>query len=415
MFSKVTGLGFRVLTLGSKFLMSIFIVEFLGLEKSGEYGLFFTSLTIFSYIIGLDFYSYSTREILINKSNSSEFKIKNQFIFFSFLYIVLFFLLYPLSVFKLIPNDFIFLFYIILITEHFSTELYRLHVTFQQQVYANINLFLRSGIWILALLIFWYLNIQRLINLESVYLFWLTGNFISIVFSVLFLKKVPLNIKNAGQWNWEWVKKGVIISIPFFVTTLSLKLMQLADRYLIDWFLDSKIVGVYLFYANIANVVETVTQATIIMYYSPRLIYAVDSDMPSYKRLEKEFKKKVVWGSVIVSLIMAGVAMLIFAYLKKEELYDNKETLFVLLFSKVIFNFSLVYHYYLYGLKKDLSLLTGTLCALVVNLSLNIILIPLLGIFGCALASVTGTLILLILKYFSSLKYGYKNIVLSSK
>ena len=67
-------------------------------------------------------------------------------------------------------------------------------------------------------------------------------------------------------------------------------------------------------------------------------------------------------------------------------------------------NFSFIYHYVLLGLKKDKLLMNVTLVGAVVNVLLNMVLIPKYGILGAAYSSIIGFGIIFFLKFFSSKK-----------
>ena len=167
------------ITLGSKFLLSIYLVKFLSLEANGEYGIFVATISMLTYVLGLDFYSFNNREILQEKSSESGKKIKNQFVLFTLVYLIIYrcymFLDYFIS-----GQKYILLFYLILIFDHISIELYRLLVVFSKPIQANMNLFLRTGIWILVLIFAWHNHFEDLKNLNSVFNLWLVGSFISL-------------------------------------------------------------------------------------------------------------------------------------------------------------------------------------------------------------------------------------------
>ena len=85
---KIINLILRGLTLGSKFLLSIYLVKFLSLEANGEYGIFVATISLLTYILGIDFYSFNNREILQNDIEDAGSKIKDQFILFFFIYLL---------------------------------------------------------------------------------------------------------------------------------------------------------------------------------------------------------------------------------------------------------------------------------------------------------------------------------------
>ena len=97
---KIINLALRGITLGSKFLLSIYLVKFLSLEANGEYGIFVATISMLTYVLGLDFYSFNNREILQEKSSESGKKIKNQFVLFTLVYLIILPLLYVFGLFE---------------------------------------------------------------------------------------------------------------------------------------------------------------------------------------------------------------------------------------------------------------------------------------------------------------------------
>ena len=191
---KIINLALRGITLGSKFLLSIYLVKFLSLEANGEYGIFVATISMLTYVLGLDFYSFNNREILQENSSESGKKIKNQFFLFTLVYLLVLPLLYVFGLFDFIGEKYILLFYLILIFDHISIELYRLLVVFSKPIQANMNLFLRTGIWILVLIFAWHNHFEDLKNLNSVFNLWLVGSFISVIYSIFSLSTVGISI-----------------------------------------------------------------------------------------------------------------------------------------------------------------------------------------------------------------------------
>ena len=205
-------LALRGITLGSKFLLSIYLVKFLSLEANGEYGIFVATTSMLTYVLGLDFYSFNNREILQENSLESGKKIKNQFFLFTLVYLLVLPLLYVFGLFDFIGKKYILLFYLILIFDHISIELYRLLVVFSKPIQANMNLFLRTGIWILVLIFAWHYDFKDLKNLKSVFNLWLVGSFLSVVYSIFSISTVGVKIPWKEKMETKWILKGLRIA-----------------------------------------------------------------------------------------------------------------------------------------------------------------------------------------------------------
>ncbi len=61
---KLVNVGLRSATLASRFLFIFFLAKFLTPAEVGYYGIFTATVGYALYFVGLDFYVYTTREIL---------------------------------------------------------------------------------------------------------------------------------------------------------------------------------------------------------------------------------------------------------------------------------------------------------------------------------------------------------------
>ena len=404
---KIINLALRGITLGSKFLLSIYLVKFLSLEANGEYGIFVATISMLTYVLGLDFYSFNNREILQEKSSESGKKIKNQFALFTLVYLIILPLLYVFGIFDFIGQKYILLFYLILIFDHISIELYRLLVVFSKPIQANINLFLRTGIWILVLIFAWHNDFEDLKNLNSVFNLWLVGSFISVIYSIFSLSTVGISIPWKEKIETKWILKGLKVALPFFIATLSYKIIQFADRYMVEFYLGSKQTGIYYFFSNISMLIETFVQTTVVMIFSPKLIASLKKDKPFQIDIFKTFSKEIIIYSVVAVVSVCAIIYPLLHVVEKTELFLSISVFFVMVTTRFIFNISLIYHFKLYVAKKDSLIMTSTLFAVLVNISLNFILIPFYGLIGGALATLISILVMLGFKLFYAKKYEH--------
>ena len=400
-------LALRGITLGSKFLLSIYLVKFLSLEANGEYGIFVATISMLTYVLGLDFYSYNNREILQEKSSESGKKIKNQFVLFTLVYLIILPLLYVFGLFDFIGQKYILLFYLILIFDHISIELYRLLVVFSKPIQANMNLFLRTGIWILVLIFAWHNYFEDLKNLNSVFNLWLVGSFISVIYSIFSLSTVGISIPWKEKIETKWILKGLKIALPFFIATLSYKIIQFADRYMVEFYLGTKQTGIYYFFSNISMLIETFVQTTVVMVYSPKLIASLKKDKPFQIDIFNTFSKEIIIYSVLAVVSVCAIIYPLLHVVEKTELFLSISVFFVMVTTRFIFNISLIYHFKLYVAKKDSLIMTSTLFAVLVNISLNFILIPFYGLIGGALATLISMLVMMCFKLFYAKKYEH--------
>ncbi|HBV0563658.1 TPA: hypothetical protein MDL18_003769, partial [Citrobacter koseri] len=119
-------LSLRVAALGGKFLLMVAIARYLTVKDVGDYGLYVSIIVISLYFVGLDFYVYSTRELLDPEVKKNTGNILfNLVIFFVFSYLLLAVVWPGLLSLSAITNVGGLLF-LLTITEHLSQECYRI-------------------------------------------------------------------------------------------------------------------------------------------------------------------------------------------------------------------------------------------------------------------------------------------------
>ena len=393
-------LGIRGATLIGKFLLVYFLADQLTVEQNGVWGIFTTSIALSLYVVGLDFYTYSSRRILDFKEEDRSPMLRDQLVFYFISYLVLFPILGLLFVFNVIDIKFAIFFYAILIFEHLAQEAYRTFVVFSKPIIANIILFLRTGSWAYLILILWTAGVDELKSLRWLYLFWMCGGIAALAVSLYFLAKFKFKSVKHIPIDWKWIKQGIKVSLLFFIVTVGYKIIEFADRYFIDYYHTKEEVGVYTFYANMCNIVETFVHTAVIIIFSPRLIETFHKSNYDYRKTLAQFAKQVVIYTIIIGVALAILIIPVLKTLENDEYIRDYDAFVVLVLSKMVLNFSLIFHYILYVRKNDFPIIKATIIACVINILLNFILIPSMSIMGAALATLTSFLIVMLMKMY---------------
>lgn len=389
-------------TMVGKFLLVYFLADALTVEQYGVWGIFTTSISLSLYVVGLDFYTYSTRRILDYPIAERSPMLRDQLLFYLISYAILFPILALLFVFDVIEWRFAIFFYAILVFEHLAQESYRTFVVFSRPIIANIVLFLRSGVWAYLLILLWAGGVDELQNLKAIYLFWIGGGITALMVTLYFLAQFKFKPVRHIPVNWSWIGQGIRVSLLFFIGTVGYKIIEFADRYFIDFYHGKQEVGVYTFYASMCNMVETFVHTSVIIIFSPKLIESFHHSNYDYRKTHAQFAKKVFFYTIGISIVLALVIIPLLNSLEEKEYIRAYPTFLVLVMAKVALNFSLVFHYILYVRKNDFPIIKATLIAAVMNILLNFILIPPMGIMGAALATLASFVVILLMKMYYS-------------
>ena len=397
----ILNLLFRGLAIAGRFLVLIGIGRYLSETELGIYGLFYTSIILAIYFIGLDFYTYNTREIIGREYTERLPLLRDQLVFHLLVYLVAIPLLLPVFYYDVIPFRFIIWFYLILIFEHLSQEFFRIFTALSKSVFANFITFIRSGAWAFVLAIAWIMHIESLINLHTIWIAWFLGSFVSVIISVIYLFKLNLGTIKHNRVNWPWIKKGILISLPFFVSSLCFRLIEHTNRYFIDFFQSKDLVGIFTLFASSANLISVIVFTTIIMVDYPVLYeYYIHRQNEDYLKRKKKFIRKVIYISLAAGILAAVLIHPLLYLIGKHEIYDPHIIVFyILIGANILYNLSLIPHYLLYIKKKDYQIMITTLAGLVVSLILNYLLVLWFAITGAALTMLISFFVILTLKW----------------
>ena len=399
MVNKLQALVLRGGGISGKFLLVFLLTRDISLEFQGAFSLMNTNVALLVIFIGFDFYAYSNRLIVKNPSELVAI-LKNSMVFFALAYLLLLPATYLLNLFELVSKDLVFLFIVLVILEHLSQELFRIYIAIERVVFANVLFFFKSGFWSWAIVLYMLLKGSDGIDLKFILSLWAISSFLAVCIGLFFIP----GIKSfwSAKIDSTWIKKGIKVGLSIFLATVFLKIIEFSDRYLIDYFLGKTALGIYAFYFQLANLVNVIIFTLYISFIYPRIFRSVyDQDVAALKKNKSEI---FISSTVIVAIF--SVAFFIFlpyilALAGKSDLYDYQAVLYVLIASALLLNFSYSSHYVLIAGEKEKSIIITTLCSCIINVALNLLLIPQIGVIGAAIAAVIAAMTLWLTKTYA--------------
>lgn len=399
---KIYNLLIRGATLASRFVLVVFIAKFLSTEELGAYSLFAASITYALFFVGMDFYTFSSREILsVNKPLWFGI-IKNQFVFYIIFYFIGFPMIYSLFYLGFLPKEFIFWFYLILVAEHLAQESMRLLVVLDKAFLANISLFIRSGVWVYAAVFIMFVN-DGLRDISVILALWLMGASISVLLvipEIFRLRRISVVVRKI-DYGWMW--KGMKIAVPLLIGTLALRSIYIVDRYSLNYFSNLSIVGIYSFYSSFASALLAFVDAVVVMQIYPKIVSAVkNKDFDGLIFYKRKFIKSVsILSLILVVLLPVGVYVLLL-WMKKAEYIEYIPLLGVLMLNSIIYSFALLPHYELYAHNEDAKIIRSSILSAVVGVLAMPAGAYYYGVYGVAVGQVLAVMFL----------YAYKILLL---
>ncbi|MBI9055291.1 MAG: oligosaccharide flippase family protein [Bacteroidales bacterium] len=252
-----------------------------------------------------------------------------------------------------------------------------------------------------------YLNL----GIKGVLLSILIGN---VLFTIL---TIPTLLKNI-VWHFYFneLKEMLKYGFPLIFSTMSMMLLTMGDRYIIKHFLDYSSVGIYSLGYKIASVLNVFIIQSFQTGFLP--IAYKNFDKPDAQRF---FSKTLTYYTLI--LVITGLSISLFSeeiitLFSKNVEYNIAYTIvpfisLAFIFKGIQYVFSLGLHF----VKKTKYNAIIVLLAALINLALNFILIPQMGIYGAAIATVFSWFIMTIAFYKYSnrlykVKYEIKKLII---
>lgn len=342
----------RAATLASRFLFIFFLARFLEPSSLGLYGLFTATMGYSGYLLGLDFYTFTTREVLKRERGEWGGLLKSQGALTLLLYAVFLPLLTLIFVNELLPWRMASWFFALLILEHLNQELNRFLVAISEQLLASVVLFLRSGTWALAVIGLMAIE-PGVRSLDYVFGAWTIAALVALFAGVFRLTQLRI-----GGWHqkidWGWIKKGLKISIKLLIATLAIRAVFTVDRYWIQSLCGLDVVGAYVLFMGIGGTLLAFLDAGVFAFCYPGLISAHSSKNP---KLFSYHLRKLLFQTCFLSTAFAVVSWLLLPVLLGwigNHLYaDHKYIYPWLLFAMILNALSMVPHYGLYAQGVD--------------------------------------------------------------
>lgn len=364
---QLLNLCLRLINLASRFLLIIFLAKALSLSEFGIYGLLVASISYILYIVGLDFYTYSNRYLIKSDFHNAGRYFKSQLIFFVLMHIILFPIIYMVFRLGVMPISYIVWFYFLLILGHINQEFIRIFVALSQPLLSTLTLFLRSGLWSLAI-VFIVINNWFTLNIKLVFLFWGIGELLAFFLGWKYIK----NCQFSGwkeKIDCKWIKKGLYICVPLLLGTLASRTIWTLDKYLFEMFYGIEALGVYVFFVSISMSLSAFVDSGVISFYYPSLVsnYA-KSDIKAYRANVSAMLNQVITFIILfVTCAYIGIEYLM-VWLDKPFYLQFLNIFYILLVASSLNVLSLIPHYILYSQQKDKKIIFSHISALFVFL-----------------------------------------------
>lgn len=388
--TPLTNMGLRGLGLVGRFALSFYLIKFLGLIPTGQFGLIVGVAGVLPALFGFGMNYYLGREIIGMDIEDAFARIRDKAAVISTLLAVSLFgalivnLFHPLT---MLGN--IYLAGLIIFLEVIALDLHFALISLRKPLLANFLLFVRSAAWVFPFIgLTYFLPEYR--NLDTLLAFWL-GSLV-LAFTLLWVltrdwpwRKVMRRPIDAG-----WIGGTVKVAGLVYLSDLGLVVYSYFDRFFIAGKLGLEATGVYTFFWTMANALLVLITAAVVQVSLPGLVDAFKAGEAAWrKQFKRMLVKALILSAAMAGFLFAGVTLLV-PHLGNPELLNHPFIFPLMLISIVIKIVADMTHYGLYSRHKDKTLALINITGIAVNTGLTITLVSLFGLIGAAV-SMLGT------------------------
>ncbi|WP_445373507.1 oligosaccharide flippase family protein [Photorhabdus tasmaniensis] len=395
----ILSVSLRALTLFSKFLLVILLAKLLSISDLGIYGLISAVIGYTIFIVGSEFYTYSTREMITQPKSEWLGMIRDQFIYYLIVYGVSIPFILIMFYSEVLPYQYIWWFCSILLFEHIAQEINRILISAQSQLLASFVLFIRQGLWCwIVIVVMWYFPDFR--HLETVFLMWLIGSLTACTVGGVYIFRYD-RISIYKNINWAWIRKGVMLALPMLIASVAVRGVFTFDRFFIEKIAGLELLGAYVLFASMASAVQSFLDTIVITFSFPRLTsLALAGRMDEFKKEMWVFSLKVVGCTLLLSFSCWLFSSVLLQWLSDEVYLKHINLLGALLFATIVYCFSLIPHMGLYALRYDKHIIYSQVVALIIFVLLSLVAVQMKDVMFVLLSMIISFICLFVWKGF---------------
>ena len=254
---------------------------------------------------------------------------------------------------------------------------------------------------LIVLILTLYFIINREMGIEGIYFAQVIGN------SMIILFLIPYTVKNSSAgFDFSAWKSMMVYGLPLVLASISTVMLNVIDRYALNSLALLKYVAIYTLAYKISSSLKLVLVDTIKLAIFPQMIRRIDSS--DNKRF---YLKAMMYSSYVVMFGIIGVSLFsleVIKFLSKTpELWSAYLLVPVLSLSTFFINMREISIYGLIATKKTQKISIIVILSTVLNLLLNIWLIPVWNAMGAALATLISQFFYWLAMHFLAQKAYY--------
>ena len=353
----------------------------------GRYSLVAAIVTFGIYVVGLNFYTFSTREMAADGSRRWGSKVLTQLALTGGIYLVVGPVLWVMLSWILGEPWLAVITLALIAAEHLTQEADRILVVAGKALVSSYLTAVRFAVWPVVVLGWIFVGDA---GLQDVLLVWLVSDVLVLGLSLVLVARLGISGWSDGL-RWEWGLRGLRVSAVLLTSTLAIQALFTLDRFLFGVAGSAAALGAYGLFASLALGLAAAAAAGIHIFVYPRMVEAASrDDLTAVAALRRRITHQTRALGLVVLPVGTVAVFVLTGYLDSPVYRDNFWMFPVLLLAVHGLNEAMAWHYALYAFRLDWAQVRTTVAAVAVGLALMVLsvvvgpsLVPVGVLVGC--------------------------------
>jgi O-antigen/teichoic acid export membrane protein len=267
----VVNAGLRVVTLGSRFALSLYLAKFLSIRDVGVFALLTGLIALLPPAAGLGL-NYFVSRTAVRQTREDAIRLGRDKLLISLLLAAALAIgCAALAAFGWLELPLApWLFLAVALLEVVGFDVHLLLLARSKSAFANILLFLRSGLWVFPYMVAAFFE-PSLRTIDAIALFWLGGLILCLgLLLARYRDTLGLLFARDAIAAHRSVRPFALKAPKIYLADLGLAGSIYIDRFVVSGLIDVHAAGIYFFYASIINGIYVVALASSVQVYAPQ-------------------------------------------------------------------------------------------------------------------------------------------------
>lgn len=212
-----------------------------------------------------------------------------------------------------------------------------------------------------------------------------------VIYVIIIYRNAILNL------NLPQIKKGLIFSLPLVPSTFLHTIISVADRIILERYVPLADLGIYSV-SHALGIVLSIFARSSYLAYEPVVFSKIGKN--DFSQTIIKIRKYYLYAFFCLSFLYVLFSKEILYIMASSKFSSGYKIIPIIIFSTIFLSENYLFGTILIGIKKTKISLIINLIGAVTNVIVNLILIPVLGIYGAAISTLTSYLIMFCLFYF---------------